>query len=83
MKRLPRYDRTSLDLLGIKSQLSKYGNSVYDQVWIENGSPENIKIVDLDLEGSDYFRDIVYGTHSDVKFDGIHLAGVAANLQFT
>ena len=83
IKRLPRYDRSSSDLLGIKSQLSKYANSVYDQLWLKKGSPENIQIVDLDLECSGNFRDLVYGKHDDVNFDGIHLSGEAASRQFT
>ena len=32
IKRLPRYDESNQDILGIKSQLSKYANSVYDQL---------------------------------------------------
>ena len=32
VKRLPRYDRASEDILGIKSQLSKFANHVYDQL---------------------------------------------------
>ena len=50
MKRLPRYDRSSLDLTGIKSRLSKYANSMYDQLWIKEGSPDTIVVLDLHLE---------------------------------
>ena len=83
IKRLPRYDRSGADLIGVKSQLSKYANSVYDQLWIKEGSPENIQIMDLDLEGSGKFRDLVYGHHENAKFDGTHLFGSAGTRQFT
>ena len=83
VKRISRFDRSSSDLIGIKSQLSRYANSVYDQLWIKNGSPENIILIDLDLECTGYFRDLVYGKYDDTKFDGIHLSGKGAVRQFT
>ena len=39
--------------------------------------------MDLDLECTGYFRDLVYGKHDDPKFDGIHLCGKGAVRQFT
>ena len=33
LKRISRCDRRSSNLIGIQSELSKYGNSVYDQLW--------------------------------------------------
>ena len=53
VKKLPRYDRSRDALSGIKSQLSQYANSVYNQVWLKN-----IYFVDIDLgtESSKYLR---------------------------
>ena len=82
-KRLPRFDRSSSDLLGIKAQLSNYANSVYDQLWIKMGSLSNVIILDLDLEGSRSFRHIVYGSPDTQKYDGIHTFGEGATRQFT
>ena len=82
-KRLPRYDRSTADLIGIKAELSNFANTVYDLEWTKIGSPENIHILDLDLEGSGYFRDVVFGHYRSQKFDGIHLVGKSANLHFT
>ena len=45
VKRLPRYDRSSKDILQIKSQMSSFGNTVYDQIWQKKGSPENIQVI--------------------------------------
>ena len=70
-------------MLGVKSQLSKYANSIYDQLWIKEGSPENIQILDLDLECTGKFRELVYGDSENTKFDGTHLVGVAGTRQFT
>ena len=83
LKRLPRYNRSSSDLIGVKSQLSKFANSVYDQRLIQEGSPKNIIVLGLDLECSGQFRELVYGHHEDGKYDGIHLSGIAASRQFT
>ena len=84
IKRLPRFDRSRDDILGIKSQLSKYGNNCYDQQYIKRGRPENIRIVELNgLEPAGYLRDIVYGNVNKEHYDGIHLRGKHASRHFT
>ena len=84
-ERLPRYDRSSKDIMGIKSQLSKFSNHVYDQLWLRNGSPDRIHIVEFALgcDKSYYLKDIIFGEHSDPRYDGIHLIGPAAVRHFT
>ena len=47
------------------------------------GSPQNIKIIELDLEGSRSFNDLIYGSPNSQNFDGIHLNGKGAVRQFT
>jgi hypothetical protein len=85
VKRLQRFDRTSKDILGIKSQLSKFANHAYDQIWLKRGSPNRIHIVDLELgcDNYQYLKDLIYGQPSDAKFDGIHLIGNGAKRHFT
>ena len=83
LKRLPRYDRSSSDFFSIKSELSKYANSIYDQLWIKMGSPKNIIILQLDLEGSRSYKNLIYGSSTSQKYDGIHLNGEGAERQFT
>ena len=85
VKRPPRFDRASKDISGIKSQLSKFSNHVYDQLWLKNGSPSRIHIVELELdcENSQYLKDIIYGQPQSPKYDGIHLVGNAASRHFT
>ena len=62
MKRLPRFDRSSQDILGIKAQLSEYANKVYEQLWLKAGCPQNIHILELNLntENSKHLRDIIF-----------------------
>ena len=62
VKRLPRYDRSSNDILKIKSELSEFANRVYDQIWQKMGSPGNIQIVDIDLQcsSSAYLRNLIF-----------------------
>ena len=85
VKRLPRYDCSSQDILGIKSTLSNYANSVYDQLWIKSGSPKNIRIAELQLnvEQPGYLRNLIFGSRSANSFDGIHLNGPGASRHFT
>ena len=85
VKRLSRFDRTSSDISGIKTQLSKFANHVYDQLWLKRGSPDRIHIIELALGCDKYphLRNIVYGKHNNPKYDGIHLTGDAAGRHFT
>ena len=85
MKRLPRFDRSSQDILGIKAQLSKYANKVYEQLWLKAGSPQNIHILELNLntEDSKHIRDIIFGLKNAKDYDGVHLRGPGAGRHFT
>ena len=85
VKRLPRYDRSSRDIIGIKSQLSTYANSIYDQLWLKKGSPGNIHIVEVDLKCSNsrYLKSLIFGDPNTNYFDGVHLKGPGASRHFT
>ena len=77
IKRLPRFDRSRDDILGIKSQLSNYANMCYDQIWLRKGQPENIVIASLNgFESSGYLRNIIYVKPSSPSYDGIHFRGL-------
>ena len=54
VKRLPRFDRSSNDLLSIKAQLSNYAYSVFDQIWLRKGKPSSINIVEFQLNASNH-----------------------------
>ena len=84
MKRLPRFDRSSQDIVGIKSKISDFANSVLDQEWVQRGNPHNIQIVQLDLiQGSNHLKILVYGSPESRHVDGIHLRGRGATRHFT
>ena len=85
VKRLPRYDRSSKDIMAIKSKLSHFSNHVYDQLWLKNGSPARIHIVELPLgcDNSSHLKKIIYGSHSNPNYDGLHLVGHGAARIFT
>ena len=50
---------------------------------IKIGNPENIIILDVELESTGYFRNLIYGMPNLPKYDGIHLSGEGAVRQFT
>ena len=85
IKRLPRFDKASEDIRRLKSDLSEYGNQVYDQQFIKRGRPGKIKIVELDLKCSEsgYLRSIIFGNPGESKFDGLHLRGKFASRHFS
>ena len=67
VKRLPRFDDTSKEIRKIRSDLSEYGNSVYDQIWLKRGRPNKIQIVELDIKCSQsgYRRSIIFGNQGE------------------
>ena len=85
VKRLLRYDPVSSDPKGIKSQLSRFGNHVYDQLWFKGGCPKNIHVVDFELNcsSSGYLKDLIYGQINGRNYDGIHVRGDGAQRHFT
>ena len=85
VKRLRRFDRASKDILGIKTNISKFANHVYDQLWLKQGSPTRIHIIELELgcDKSQYLKDIIYGEPNYPQYDGVHLVGPAAVRHFT
>ena len=85
VKRLPRHDPFSVDPLGIKKKLSKFGNDAYDQLWFKRGGPKNIHIVDFGLgtENSPFLQKLIFGNPASNSYDGIHLRGQGASRHLT
>ena len=85
VKRLPRFDRASQDIIGIKTELSNFANTVLDQEWIKQGRPSHIQIVEmqLNLDRSNHIRNLVYGSRSSENYDGVHLSGPGAKRHFS
>ena len=84
IKRLPRFDRRSQDIIGIKAKISDFANKVLDQEWLKRGSPPNIHIVDLKLiQESKYLKSLIFGNLESNQIDGIQLRGMGARRHFT
>ena len=84
LKRLPRFDRSSDDILNIKSKISTFANQTYDQLWLKRGSPQRIHVIDIKLlENEGYLKNLIYGTHENTKYDGIHMLGRGASRHYT
>ena len=41
VKSLPRFDPSTVDPNSVKSKLNKFGNTLYDSMWVKNGCPKN------------------------------------------
>ena len=85
VKRLPRHDKSSHDILNIKSRLSNYANTVYDQLLMKSNFASKIHVVELNLETQKFafLRELVFGNQSFENFDGVHLRGKGASRHFT
>ena len=86
VKRPARFNRSSVDILGIKPKLSVFGNTTYDQLLLKSSYSDRIHLVELNLlnnSKSNYLRSIIYGTHDNPEFDGIHMMAGEASRHFT
>ena len=84
VKRLPRFDRRSKDILGIKSKLSEFGNSFYDQLLIKSDYSYRIHLAELNLlQNSKHLKAIIYGSQDDPRYGGVHMLASEASRHFT
>ena len=84
VKRPPRFDKTTNDILGIKQKISDYANKIYDQCVLKSSNAERIHLVELDLiQKSNYLKELIYGRQDNERYDGIHLAGSGSSRHFT
>ena len=88
VKSLPRYDPSTLDPSSIKSKLNKFGNTVYDRLWLKSGCPNNIHIVDQQMDCQGPLREKRFGNPGSVgqdgkPWDGIHMRGKMAAKHYT
>lgn len=83
LNRVPRYDKESVDPHGMKSKLSLYGNSLYQQLWMEAGCPDKIVIGEHALDCFGELRDKRFGHPDSRDFDGIHMRGPAGMFHYT
>ena len=84
MKNTPRVDINDEDPLGVKSQLSEYANSIYQQLWIENGCSPQIIIGDhfiFDCRGEN--KDKLFGKTNSSNYDGHHFRTNFGKQQYT
>ena len=83
LKRIFRCDPKNRDPLGMKSQLSEYGNNLLDELWMTRGCPQNIKIEKQALECDGELRVARFGLPSANGYDGTHFRGEMAVQHYT
>ena len=64
----------------MKPTLSSFGNGVFDQLWMRAGCPENIQLleVNLNIDKPGYLKDLIFGNSHSKTYDGVHLKGYGA-----
>ena len=88
VKSLPRYDPQNSDPNQIKAKLNQFGNTLYNTLWMQNGCPSNIIIVDQHLECQGPLREKRFGNpafrgYDGKPWDGIHMRGRLAVRHYT
>ena len=84
MKRTPRVDTNHEDPNGLKSQLSQYADSIYQQLWIEHGCSPQIIIGDhfiFNCRGEN--KDKLFGQPNTSNYDGVHFRTNFGKQQYT
>ena len=66
-----------------KQSLSRFANTVYDQLWESRGRPSNIIIADQNLSSEGRLRDLRFGFPTHRNFDGVHLHGTQGIQHYT
>ena len=88
IKSLPRYEPKNVDTNSIKSNLNQFGNSIYNNLWMESGCPSNIIIKDQHMDCQGPLREKRFGNPGQIGSDGkvcgmIHMRGRLAVRHFT
>jgi hypothetical protein len=77
LKRIFRCDDQS------KESLSRYANSIYDDIWTSKGRPSNICIADQKLQCDGDLRSLRYGNPHYDNYDGVHMRGRLSTQHYT
>ena len=88
LKSPPRYDSPAVDPCSIKAKLNEFGNTLYTNMWMEKGCPNDISIEDQHFECHGPLREKRYGNPDYVGYDGkpwdgIHMRGRLAVTHYT
>ena len=84
MEHAPRYDEKDNDPLGLKPELSKYANSVYNQLWLDSHLKNKISVGRHSLnEISDESYDDIFRNPKSGRHDGVHLYGRSGRKIYT
>ena len=83
MNQIPRYDRSDIDPLSLKSALSLLYNKTLTALWMDSSKKLKIFIGTHNIECSGAIREARYRNTMSGKFDGIHLLGSSGTKAYT
>ena len=70
-----RCDSTQSDPKQLRQRLSEFGNRALEDLWLSDGCPDNIKIVEQPFRCDGELRNLRFGYSGSNSFDGIHPTG--------
>ena len=79
----PRFDQHFLDPVGLKPQLAKFANLMYNQLWLSSAYKDKIAIGSHKLDCSENQFDDRYRNTKTNRYDGIHMYGVDGKRAYT
>ena len=83
LKQIPRYDKSDVDPLSLKSSLSILFNNTLTNLWMECPDRQKIVVGNHNIECSGAIRESRYRHTKTGNFDGIHLLGSSGSKAYT
>ena len=71
----PIFGTSDKDPLSLKTELAKFANSTYQQIWSESALKNKIVIAKHNLEYSENSQRDIFTNMQNNRFDGIHMYG--------
>lgn len=83
LKQIPRYDKSDVDPLSLKSSLSILFNNTLTNLWMECPDRQRIAVGNHNIECSGAIRESRYRHTKTGKYDGIHMFGSSGSKAYT
>ena len=78
-----RYDTKAKDPMSLKTELAKYANTTYSQLWAESSLKHKIVLGKHNLECSEEIRTDRFTDRVKNRYDGVHMYSMAGRTAYT
>ena len=75
MEHAPRHDLAAYDPTHLKSNLAKFANSTFNQLWHSSGLRDKIMIGKHSISSEEVVINDIYKNEWSGRYDGLHMLG--------